>query len=67
MYAVRFRRSAVKDLHRLDEVVRGRVLEAVEGLARNPRPGGFRKLQGSRLEDAFRIRVGSLNCIEKRP
>jgi mRNA interferase RelE/StbE len=63
MYDVRFRRSAEKDLQRLDEVVRGRVLEAVEGLERNPRPFGFRKLQSSRREDAFRIRVGDYRVI----
>jgi len=63
MYDVRFRRSAEKDLQRLDEVVRGRVVEAVEGLATNPRPWGFRKLQSSRRQDAFRIRVGDYRVI----
>jgi mRNA-degrading endonuclease RelE of RelBE toxin-antitoxin system len=46
LYAVSFRRSAEKDLQRLDETIQGRVVQAVEGLASNPRPFGFRKLQG---------------------
>jgi mRNA interferase RelE/StbE len=62
LYAVSFRRSAEKDLHRLDEAVQGRVLQAVEGLAGNPRPWGFRKLQ-SRRDDLFRIRVGDYRVI----
>jgi mRNA interferase RelE/StbE len=63
LYAVRFRRSAEKDLQRLDETVQGRVLEAAEGLATNPRPFGFRKLQGRRRDDAFRIRVGDYRIV----
>jgi mRNA interferase RelE/StbE len=61
-YAVSFRRSAEKDLQRLDAVVQVRVLEAVEGLAGNPRPWGFRKLQ-TRRDDALRIRVGDYRVI----
>ena len=62
LYAVSFRRSAEKDLQRLDEAVQGRVISAVEGLATNPRPFGFRKLQ-SRRDDVFRIRVGDYRVI----
>ena len=63
LYAVSFRRSAEKDLHKLDDAMQSRVLETVEGLASNPRPWGFRKLQGRRREDAFRIRVGDYRII----
>jgi mRNA interferase RelE/StbE len=55
-YAVNFRRSAEKDLRRLDATVRPRVMRAVEALAGEPRPPGCRKLEGG--EDAYRIRVG---------
>ena len=55
-YAVEFRRSAEKDLRRLDPVAQRRVLRAAENLATNPRPDGGRKMQGS--ENAFRVRVG---------
>ena len=60
-YAVSFRRSAEKDLHRLDATVQRRVIKAVEGLASSPRPSGCKKLQGS--EDTYRIRVGDYRVI----
>ena len=61
LYAVSFRRSAEKDLRRLDAAVQRRVLQAVEELAVDPRPAGCRKMQGG--EDAFRIRVGDYRII----
>jgi mRNA interferase RelE/StbE len=60
-YTVNFRRSAEKDLRKLDAKVQTRVLRAVEPLAQNPRPDGCRKLQGS--TDAYRIRVGDYRVI----
>lgn len=59
-YAVEFRRSADKDLRRLDSATQRRVVRATENLA-IPRPSGCRKLQGS--EAAFRIRVGDYRII----
>ena len=61
LYAVSFRRSAEKDLRKLDATMQHRVLHAVEGLAREPRPSGCRKMQGG--EDAFRIRLGDYRII----
>ena len=61
LYTVSFRRSAEKDLRKLDGVTQRRVLKAVEGLAREPRPSGCRKLEGG--EDAYRIRVGDYRVI----
>ena len=60
-YAVSFRRSAEKDMRKLDPAVQRRVWRAVEPLAHEPRPDGCRKLQGS--EDAYRIRVGDYRVI----
>jgi len=60
-YVVSFRRSAEKDLRRLDRTVQRRVLQAIDGLAQIPRPDGCRKLVGT--EDAFRIRVGDYRVI----
>ena len=60
-YTVSFRRSAEKDLRRLDATVQRRALRAIDGLAREPRPPGCRKLVGS--EDAFRIRIGDYRVI----
>jgi mRNA interferase RelE/StbE len=60
-YEVRFRRSAEKDLRRLDTTVQRRVLKAAEELADEPRPAGCKKLHGS--DDAFRVRVGDWRII----
>ena len=60
-YTVSFRRSAEKDLRKLDTKVQARVLRAVDPLAQDPRPDGCRKLQGS--TDAYRIRVGDYRVI----
>jgi mRNA interferase RelE/StbE len=46
-YAVNFRRSAEKDLRKLDAGVRRRVLRSIDALILNPRPVGCRKLYGS--------------------
>ena len=60
-YGVNFRRSADKDLRRLDAATERRVVRAIEELARQPRPTGCRKLVGS--ENAFRIRIGDYRVI----
>ena len=60
-YAVSFRRSAEKDLRRLDASVQTRVIRTVERLAHDPRPDGCKKLQGS--DDVWRIRVGDYRVI----
>lgn len=60
LYAVEFRRSAEKDLRRLDAALQQRVLRAATSLAKNPRPSGCRKLHGS---ESFRMRVGDYRII----
>jgi mRNA interferase RelE/StbE len=60
-YEVRFRKSAEKDLQRLDTTVQRRVLRATEALADEPRPTGCKKLHGS--DAAFRIRIGDYRVI----
>lgn len=61
LYAVSFRRSAEKDLRRLDDATQRRVLRATGSLAREPRPAGCRKLHGS--DNGFRIRVGDYRIV----
>ena len=61
LYAVSFRRSAEKNLRRLDAVTQQRVLRATSSLARVPRPAGRRKLHGS--DNGFRIRVGDYRIV----
>ena len=60
-YGVNFRRSADKDLRRLDAATERRVVRAIEELARQPRPSGCRTLVGS--ENAFRMRLGDSRVI----
>ena len=61
LYEIRFRRSADKDLGRLDASVQRRVMKAVEELAKVPRPSGCKKLHGS--DDTYRIRVGDYRVV----
>jgi mRNA interferase RelE/StbE len=56
MYQAVVERSAEKDLRRLGPNVRPRVITAVTALTKNPRPGGSRKLAGTKHD--WRIRVG---------
>jgi mRNA interferase RelE/StbE len=60
-YLVEFRRSAEKDLRRLDPRTQTRVLRAADALSDEPRPHGCRKLTGS--QNAYRIRVGDYRVI----
>ena len=60
-YEVRFRKSAEKDLQRLDTMIQRRVLKATEALADEPRPAGCKKLHGS--DAAYRIRIGDYRAI----
>ncbi|MCA9971303.1 MAG: type II toxin-antitoxin system RelE/ParE family toxin [Anaerolineales bacterium] len=60
-YAIRFSRSARKELERLDNTIAARVFTQIEALAINPRPVGCRKIQGA--DDLWRIRIGHYRVI----
>jgi mRNA interferase RelE/StbE len=60
-HSIEFRKSAEKDLRRLDSTTRQRVVRAIWQLAENPRPSGCRKLVHTR--NAYRIRVGDYRVI----
>jgi mRNA interferase RelE/StbE len=49
-------KQAAKYLERLNEPVKGRIIDALEKLGNEPPEGDIRKLQGQ--ETAFRLRVG---------
>ena len=59
-YSVVLTPSAARDLRRLPEGVRQRIVAALQGLANNPRPPGCVKLSGG---DEWRIRVGDYRAI----
>jgi len=60
-YRIEVSATAEKKLRKLGKADRIRVLRAVQGLAREPRPSGCRKLQG--YDDVFRIRVGRFRVL----
>ena len=61
MYRVLLERAAEKDLARLSSGIHDRIIEAIQALAKNPRPSGCRKLTGSKHD--WRIRVGDYRVI----
>jgi mRNA interferase RelE/StbE len=61
MYRVVVERSAEKDLRRLPLDVRFRAVDALRGLANDPRPVGSRKLAGTKHD--WRIRIGAYRVI----
>ncbi|PAW87146.1 MAG: plasmid stabilization protein [Pedosphaera sp. Tous-C6FEB] len=61
MYSVLLERAAEKDLSRLSAQAHDRIIAAIQGLARDPRPPGCRKLVGSTQD--WRIRVGDYRVI----
>jgi mRNA interferase RelE/StbE len=60
-YAIRFARSARKELERLDADLVERVFVRIENLAADPRPPGCRKLRGN--SNLWRIRVGDYRVL----
>lgn len=61
LYSIKWKRSAQKELNKLDKKVLLKILELVEGLAQNPYPLGNKKLKGT--EFTYRIRVGDYRVI----
>ena len=59
-YLVRIKQSAEKEMDRLPAVTLRRVSAALLSLENNPRPRGYRKLQGLEL---YRIRVGDYRVL----
>ncbi|GHT60232.1 hypothetical protein AGMMS50239_08770 [Bacteroidia bacterium] len=61
MYNVVFKKSAEKDLSKINVVYYQSVVEHIEGLSENPRPFGCIKLSG--FDNLYRIRVGVYRVI----
>lgn len=60
-YKIQFKRSAQKDLRKLETVLIKRFLNAVESLAIDPTPRNSKKLKG--VENVYRIRVGNYRIV----
>ena len=61
-YRVEIENRAAKQVTALQTAIRDRVLDALEGLAKEPRPAGCMKLKG-RAAPAWRIRVGDYRIL----
>jgi mRNA interferase RelE/StbE len=59
-YSVIIKPPAEKALRRLDQETQGRILNALESLARDPYPPGCKKLAEFEL---YRIRVGAYRVV----
>lgn len=60
-YQIEFRRSALKELRKLDAKIIPRIMRAVKQLGTDPRPDSCRKLVGS--EHTYRIRIGDYRVV----
>jgi len=60
-YEIRWKKSAERDLRKIDPQHIPRILKEVESLSSDPFPSQFRKLRGSERE--YRIRVGDYRVI----
>lgn len=59
-YSVTIKKSVLKSLEKIQEPYFTSIKTALFNLAENPRPAGFKKLQG---RDGYRIRVGNYRII----
>ncbi len=59
-YTITISKSAQKELDKLPDAIAENLLEAILGLANDPRPPGCKKLKGY---DAYRIRKGNYGII----
>ena len=62
-YRVLLERAAEKELSRLPKEMHDRIVPAIQSLAANPRPPGYRKLAGGKND--WRIRVGDYRVINE--
>ena len=56
MYQLQYKRKAIKALARINDPYYTNIIEAIDNLAQNPRPNGYKKLKD---RDGYRIRVGT--------
>lgn len=60
-YRVRLKRSAEKDLRRINKSKIPSIIAAIEDLENNPRPVGCRKLVES--DSSYKIRIGDYRVV----
>lgn len=60
MYELQYKKKAIKALAKINDPYYTNIIEAIDKLAENPRPHGYKKLTG---RDGCRIRVGNYRII----
>ncbi len=60
-YKIRWQKSALKALYKIDSRYVPTIISAIESLPENPFPTGYKKLAGS--EFSFRIRIGNYRVV----
>jgi mRNA interferase RelE/StbE len=60
MYRIEIKKSALKELSQIPPPYNKKIVEAIDELALNPRPVGYKKLKGS---EAYRIRVADYRIV----
>ena len=60
LYSIRFKSSVKKDLRSIQKQDLLRILKALEGLAKDPRPSNAKPLTG---RDAWRLRIGQYRAV----
>lgn len=59
-YSLNFTKKAFKELEKINEPYYSAIRQAIQNLATNPRPNGYKKLKG---RDGYRIRIGDYRVI----
>ncbi len=60
-YNIVWKRTAVKELKKIDKSIIKRIINSVEKLSNNPYPKGCRKLKGA--EFTYRLRIGNYRIV----
>lgn len=60
MYELLFKKKAIKAIAKINDPYYSAIIDAIDGLAENPRPLGYKKLTGT---SGYRIRVGTYRII----
>ncbi|PSL19866.1 type II toxin-antitoxin system RelE family toxin [Dyadobacter jiangsuensis] len=61
MYKVSIKNSALKEIQQIPKDFRIKIIETIDSLANNPRPGGVKKLENFR--NSYRVRVGQYRIV----
>jgi mRNA interferase RelE/StbE len=61
MYKIIIKKSALKEIGSIPKIFRIKIIEAIDELARNPRPSGVRKLESS--HNSYRVRIGNYRIV----